>query len=202
METTMAKPAAAAHWERDREEQRRQAVQWVIDNMRKIRGRAAKFQRYSPYDLDDFIQQAYAAALAAVDVSIDQGIPFEACFWVLFTADSRTMASNPVTRNRYQEFRENYTEWGYAPTPTQDLFQDFAEETGIGKEELEMVEALIDMALQLMTPKQRKVWRYLLSDTYYTTTDIAEILSVKRQVVEELRDTGLKRVRRYFEAGA
>ena len=53
-----------------------------------------------------------------------------------------------------------------------------------------------------MTPKQRKVWRYLLSETYYTTTDIAEILSVKRQVVEEIRDTGLKRVRKYFEVGA
>jgi len=25
---------------------------------------------------------------------------------------------------------------------------------------------------------------------------------VKRQVVEEIRDTGLKRVRKYFEAGA
>jgi predicted DNA-binding protein YlxM (UPF0122 family) len=72
----------------------------------------------------------------------------------------------------------------------------------MGKEDLEMVEALIDMALQVMTTKQRKVWRYLLSDTYYTTTDIAEILSVKRQVVEEIRDTGLKRVRKYFEAGA
>jgi DNA-directed RNA polymerase sigma subunit (sigma70/sigma32) len=112
------------------------------------------------------------------------------------------MASNPGTRNRYEEFRENYTERGYAPTPTQELFQDFAEETEMGKEDLEMVEALIDMALQVMTTKQRKVWRYLLSDTYYTTTDIAEILSVKRQVVEEIRDTGLKRVRKYFEAGA
>ena len=198
----MALAAATASREGNYETHRTEAVRWVERNMRKIKGRAAKFQRYSPYDLEDFTQQAYAAALAAVDVSMNQGIPFEACFWVLFTADSRTMASNPVTRNRYEEFRENYTERGYAPTPTQELFQDFAEETEMGKEDLEMVEALIDMALQVMTTKQRKVWRYLLSDTYHTTTDIAEILSVKRQVVEEIRDTGLKRVRKYFEAGA
>jgi len=195
----MAIPAATASRDGDHEAQRSEAVRWVERNMRKIRGRAVKFQRYSPYDLDDFTQQAYAVALAAVDVSRDQGIPFEACFWVLFTADSRTMASNPVTRNRYQEFRENYTERGYAPTITQEFHQTSTDEFEIGREDLE---GLIDIALQVMTSKQRKVWRYLLSETYYTTTDIAEILSVKRQVVEELRDTGLKRVRKYFEAGA
>ncbi len=198
----MAIPAATASRDRDREAQRSEAVRWVERNMRKIRGRAAKFQRYSPYDLEDFTQQAYAAALAAVNVSMDQDLPFEACFWVLFTADSRTMASNPVTRNRYQEFRENYTERGYAPTVTQELHQTCTDAFEVGREDLELIEGLIDIALQVMTSKQRKVWRYLLSETYYTTTDIAEILSVKRQVVEELRDTGLKRVRKYFEAGA
>ena len=65
----MALPAATASREGNYETHRNEAVRWVERNMRKIKGRAAKFQRYSPYDLEDFTQQAYAAALAAVDMA-------------------------------------------------------------------------------------------------------------------------------------
>lgn len=191
------KPALNLAPDGDHEAQRRLAVLWVDRNMRKIRGRAAKFQRYSPYDLEDFIQQSYIAALAAVDVSRDQDLPFEACFWVLFTAESRIMASNPVTRNRYEEFTEDYTEQGYAPTFTQELYQPPTGELS-SREDLEMIQGIIDMALSVMTPRQREVWRFLLSDKHHTTAEIAEILGVKRQVVEELRESGLTRVRKHF----
>lgn len=198
----MIMPAMAGPRDEEREAQRRFAIQWVDGNLKKVKGRAAKFQHYSPYDMEDFIQQAYIAALTAVDVSRGQELPFEACFWVLFTADSRIMASNPVTRNRYEEFAEDYTEQGYAPTFAQDLFPYSAEGISAGKEEPEEIDTLIDIAIAAMTSRQREVWRFLLSEKHHTTAEIAGILGVKRQVVEELRDSGLRRVRRYFEAGA
>jgi len=191
-------PAMAVPRDGDHEARRRLVVQWVDGNIRKVKGRAAKFLRYSPYDMEDFIQQAYATALTAVEVSMIQDIPFEACFWILFTAESRMMASNPVTRNCYEEFTEDYTEKGYAPTFVQELHQPAMDDTGIGKEDLELIEVLIDMALSVMAPRQREVWRYLLSDTHYATAEIAEALKVKRQVIEELRESGLRRVRKHF----
>jgi DNA-directed RNA polymerase sigma subunit (sigma70/sigma32) len=110
------------------------------------------------------------------------------------------MGSNPVTADCYEEFAEDYTEEGYAPTFAQELIYEPDGECEIGKEELEMIEGLIDIALSVMAPKQREVWHHLLGGQSHTVTEIARILNVKRQVVEELRDSGLRKVRKYFAA--
>lgn len=175
------------------------AVQWVAKNARKIKGRAAKFLRYSPYDMEDFLQQAYVTALAAVDISLTRDVPFEACFWVLFSAESRMMASNPVTRNCFEEFREEYTEEGLSPTLIQESYQVPWDGDGIGEEEQELTGELREKALSTMTDRQREVWGYLLSERHYSTLEIAKVMKVTRQVVEELRDAGLKRVKKHFE---
>jgi len=174
------------------------AVQWVDGNVRKIRGRAAMFLRYSPYDMEDFIQQAYATALTAADVSITRNVPFEACFWTLFTADSREMASNPATRNCYQEFAEDYTEEGYAPTFIRESNQPTLDESGNGESDRILTDELVAKALSIMTARQREVWSYLLGKRHYSTAEIAGALKVRRQVIEELREAGLRRVRRHF----
>jgi DNA-directed RNA polymerase specialized sigma24 family protein len=175
---------------------RHSAVQWVHRNLRKIRGRAAIFLRYSPYDMEDFIQQAYATALTAVNVSMSRNVPFEACFWILFTAESRKMASNPATRNCYREFTEDYTDEGYAPTATRHL-RRYVQDGAIGGTR-ELTDDLIEQALSVMTERQREVWGYLLDRKHCSTEEIAGALNVKRQVIEELREAGLRRVRRHF----
>ena len=197
----MATPTTIGSRDEGLEEQRRAAVQWVGENKRRIKGRAAKFQRYSPYDLEDFIQQAYASALEAIDVCLRQDLPFAACFWTIFTADCRMMASNPVTEDCYEEFTEDYTDQGYAPTFAQELFYEPYQERTMGREDLDMIKGLIDIALSVMAPRQREVWHHLLGDRYRTVTELAGILKVKRQVVEEHRDSGLKQVRKYFRVG-
>ncbi len=196
----MATPATGGFSGESHEEQRRVAVQWVGEHKRRIKGRAAKFQHYSPYDLEDFIQQAYASALEAVDVCRKRELPFAACFWTLFTADCRMMGSNPVTADCYEEFAEDYTDQGYAPTFAQELIYEPDEECEIEKEDLEMIEGLIDIALSVMAPKQREVWHHLLGNQSRTISEIAKILKIRRQVVEELRDAGLRKVRKYFES--
>lgn len=173
------------------------AIMWVRKNIGKVKGRAAKFQRYSPYDMEDFIQQAYIAALAADRVSQERGVPFEACFWVLFSADIRVMASNPVTRNYFQEFREEYGEDGLSPTVLREIHHH-SDMEDVEMESPRKTKMLIRKALHAMTPRQRQVWRHLLSKRHYSVTKIAGKMRVRRQVIEELRDTGLKRVRRSF----
>jgi fructose-specific phosphotransferase system component IIB len=172
------------------------AVQWVERNLRKIRGRAAIFLRYSPYDMEDFIQLAYVTALTAVNVSTTRNVPFEACFWILFTAESRKMASNPATRNCYQEFTEDYTKEGYAPTAARKLSWKVPD--GAVGETRELTDDLIEKALSVMTARQREVWVFLLDKKHCRIEEIAEALKVKRQVIEELRESGLRRVRRHF----
>jgi len=148
--------------------------------------------------MEDFIQQAYVTALAAVNVSQNRSVPFEACFWILFTADSRMMASNPATRNCFEELREDYTEGGLAPTQIHEFHQAPWDEPGSEEADLEITDELMEKAMAAMTVRQREVWGYLLSERHYSTLEIGKIMKVTRQVIEELRDSGLKRVRKHF----
>ena len=175
------------------------AIQWVEKNVKKIKGRAVKFLRYSPYDMEDFIQQAYVAALSAADVAQRRGIAFEACFWILFSAESRKMASDPVTRNCFEEFRDDYMEEALSPTFPHEFRELPWDGDGIGEEDQELTDELTEMALSMMTARQGVVWRYLLSKRHYSSLEIAKLMNVTRQVVEELRDTGLRRVKKHFE---
>ncbi len=193
----MTMPAMVTSSNRDPLMPRHLAVQWVDRNVKKIKGRAAKFLRYSPYDMEDFLQQAYATALVAVDISQAREVPFEACFWILFSAESRMMASNPATRNCFEEFREDYTEEGLSPTLIHELYQAQRDESW--GEDRELTAELAEKALSVMTERQREVWSYLLSGKHYSTLEIAKAMKVTRQVIEELRDAGLRRVRRHFE---
>jgi len=59
-----------------------EAVAWVGKNAGMIRGRTRKFLPFVPYDREDFMQDAYEAALLAARVAAKTDLPFVPCFWV------------------------------------------------------------------------------------------------------------------------
>jgi len=73
------------------------AVNWVKENIMIIRGRAARFLPYSPYELGDLQQEAYVSALEALPVCNDPNkrVPFPAAFWKIYNHNLSRMATNP-----------------------------------------------------------------------------------------------------------
>lgn len=61
-----------------------QAVKWVKRHRPIIFKAIRSCMASTPYDRDDFLQDAYLAALDAVNISQHKNIPFEGCFWNSF----------------------------------------------------------------------------------------------------------------------
>jgi hypothetical protein len=74
------------------------AISWVDQNAKQIIGHSRKYLPFAPYDQEDFLQDAYEAALEAVEVSMERQIPFPACFWVLFKGKVSAVTPNPGSK--------------------------------------------------------------------------------------------------------
>jgi len=74
------------------------AIAWVDRNAKQIAGHSRKYLPFAPYDQEDFLQDAYEAALEAAEVSVDRQIPFPACFWVLFKSKVSAVTPNPGSK--------------------------------------------------------------------------------------------------------
>ena len=76
------------------------AIEWVDQNAKKIAGHSRKYLPYAPYDQEDFLQDAYEAALEAAKVSMDRQIFFPACFWNLYKGKISAVTPNPVSKSK------------------------------------------------------------------------------------------------------
>ena len=56
------------------------AITWVDQNAKQIIGHSRKYLPFAPYDQEDFLQDAYEAALEATKVSTDRQVPFLPAF--------------------------------------------------------------------------------------------------------------------------
>jgi len=60
------------------------AIEWVQNNEPTIRSKIWQYRKFTPYEVSDFLQEAYEAALVATLLSQEKDIPFEAAFWTTF----------------------------------------------------------------------------------------------------------------------
>lgn len=72
-----------------------EAVAWVTRNARTIGGHSLKYLTYAPYGQEDYLQDAYEAAIIAARVSAERNIPFQACFWVTFKGRLAAVTPHP-----------------------------------------------------------------------------------------------------------
>lgn len=81
-----------------------QAGKWVRDNRPIIYKKIRTYTACTPYDRDDFLQDAHIAALQALEISKTKNIPFETCFWYQFRPMLRSCAldftDNDQNKNR------------------------------------------------------------------------------------------------------
>ncbi|TYO96805.1 hypothetical protein EDC39_11293 [Geothermobacter ehrlichii] len=71
------------------------AVTWVNRNAHAIRGHIRKYLPFVPYDQEDFMQDAFEAALIAARIASEREIPFAACFWVTLRSKISSVTPHP-----------------------------------------------------------------------------------------------------------
>lgn len=76
------------------------AIAWVDQNAKQIAGHSRKYLPYAPYDQEDFLQDAYEAALEAATVSMERQVFFPACFWNLYKGKISAVTPNPDSKCR------------------------------------------------------------------------------------------------------
>lgn len=103
-----------------------EAVAWVDQNAKIIRGHIRKYDPFAPYDQEDFLQDAYEAALVAAKVSAERQISFPSCFWVTFKGKISEVTPNPDSKrhggsfsppsNQCSSFEFEFFDWGNSPS--------------------------------------------------------------------------------------
>ena len=190
------------------------AAQYVRAWKRSIEGYARKFVPFSPYEKEDFMNEAYLAAFNALARILLRGIPdqFDRYFWTELKRLYCKMATDPSQRDVLGSdgngapciFKE-YSDNGAQENCTLDQSVSFdPEEIFVAAENEEADvrrDGVIQKALSAMTPKQRQVWEILLGSNgnIPKLQDIGASLGISRQRVQALRDRGLQRVRKHFK---
>ncbi len=137
------------------------------------------------FEQEDFIQEAYLAAMKALDVAERKGKPelFERCFWVTYKFQVARILTDPVL--------------AASPPPAYEkACKPEKNNHRLHKSENEMREALCVMA-----PREKRVWELLLGETDYgkcTIAKVAEMFGVSSPRIRQIRDAGLQRVRKHF----
>lgn len=195
------------------------AVNWVKENIITVRGRAARFLSFSPYDLEDMVQEAYVAAIEALTVANDpqKRVPFLAAFWKIYNHKLCRMATNPSLRKllgeeygkspanflRYvddpydhAESENDHSESNHKPVKAWTSAESDEEMLLRLTEEIDQENEMRGLIATAMTKRQQEVWFYLI-DCSYSITKTAEVLNVTKQTVSVIRDQGLRRIKKH-----
>ena len=179
---------------------------WVEDNLPQIKGHARKYLAYSPYELEEFVQQAYATVLEIRKDARLKAVPFERIFWSSFRVDCLGMTfthgkSKDVFHDEYQESGDDESPATGTPAELlidgEEIFdsidgqpEPFDIVDSLAPEERRMV---VRRALDLMTFKERRAWEFRLAG--YTRRETARLMRVSRQNVQNFLKRGLMRVK-------
>ena len=180
-------------------------LKWVEDNLPQIKGHARKYLAYSPYELEEFVQQAYETALAVRKDNRLKTVSFERIFWSSFRVDCLGMT---YTRGRSDVFHDEYQEFGDEESPATEMPSEFLidgeeifDSIDGQPEPIDIVDDLspekrkmvVRRALDLMTFKERRAWEFRIAG--YTRRETARLMCVSRQNVQNFLKRGLMRVK-------
>ena len=180
-------------------------LHWVCVNLPKIKGHAKKYLSYSPYELEEFIQQAYEAAVRACGRSPRMGTSFEKIFWSTFriACIKMTYTQGEKIEVRHEEYREFGDEDEAATrVPGGDLdgrkevFRSMEDDC---RDAIEIIDSMspqeqkiaVSQVLALMDPRERRAWEFHFQG--YSVRETAKLMGVTRQRVQNLLKRGLRR---------
>ncbi len=174
------------------------AVIWVDNNDLAIRNFAARYLKFSPYKIEDFVQSAYIAAHKAAASHGEKGEPgkFKAYFWNCFRFECRQLATIPA--------RKDVSGAGTLASPVrfvpvtnrkdicylEDYDSPFEDSLKIDREK-EVV--ALGLTKFYLPKKYAQTWRLILTRAL-CDKQIAKKLKVSRQRASFMRRDGLKRI--------
>ena len=186
---------------------------WVRENLTKIKGHARKYLPYSPYELEEFIQQAYETAVRACRKNRQKN-DFEKIFWSSFRIACVKMTYThgekiDVYHDEYREFGDDDEAATRVPAEYRDngkaVFRAMDDDC---RDPLEIIDTMspqeqkiaVQEVLALMDSRERRAWEFHFQG--YSCRETAKLLGVTRQRVQNLLKRGLRRARRRLAARA
>ena len=154
------------------------AIKWISENKDKIKSRSLKAVMTSPYDMDDFIQMAYCAAVKVIKNSLGKQDDLKKQFWQLYWSEMQVMTRRSV------------------PTYTcGDKIDDLSRNPAGGS--CNKLNSPRDSEIfQAMSLKQSETWRELLTPGCHTSCDAADSLAVMDKGVRAAKRRGTRHTAR------
>ena len=181
-------------------------LEWLAGAERQIRGHARKYLSHSPYEMEEFVQQAHETALTARDVALRKGAPFEKVFWSSFRIACIHMTYTCGRRDKisHEEYQESGDEDALATRTPAELLtggEDILDVDGrpgtsgpFDGLSTAQRKTFARQILDLMTPRERLAWEYALKGK--TRRQTARIMGATRQCVQNLLRRGINRAKR------
>ncbi len=183
-------------------------LHWVSENLPKIKGHAKKYLSYSPYELEEFIQQAHETAVKACGDSLRKGVSFEKMFWSSFriACIKMTYTHGEKIDVYHEEFREFGDEDEMATrvpaeflASRKEVFRSMDDDC---RDAIEIIDSMspqeqkiaVSQVLALMDPRERRAWEFHFQG--YSVRETAKLMGVTRQRVQNLLKRGLRRARK------
>jgi hypothetical protein len=164
------------------------AADWVRRNQEKIRRKIKTFRIYSPYEECDYMQEAFVAALVAVERCDGKGIPFEAAFWTVFKEGIGKMTPNP-----------DYVSSGSNSVPSHLCVFEI-DSVVIAQAEVKLepdIEAIYEKVCRFLTRREQRVLYLALGFTYegfMSNYEIANCLGCRESNVRDALNKALGRI--------
>lgn len=176
-----------------------QAVRWVEKNRGLIIFRTRKFLPFTPYDREDFVQDAYEAAIVASAVASKKGLAFEACFWTVFNRTIGNVVPNPLSPRH-----------SGSNSPASTICDDveaLANMLSASEEERPWhdVDRLYLAICPFLSEREKKVWSLTLGITgkgRMSNYEIAEELGCSAANVRQTQQRVLDRLSNQVQSGA
>lgn len=182
-----------------------QAGKWVRDNRPIIFKKIRSYTACTPYDRDDFLQDAHIAALQALEISKKKNIPFETCFWYQFRPMLRSSALN-FTNNDQNKNRGNAS---FSPTTLmcidiENVNPNFPDRKDSSFTDQIDPDLLFNKIFKHITPRQRKIIKLLIGcgiNGKHKIREIAKILNISEGYVRKEINTAILKLKQKIQSG-
>lgn len=170
------------------------AMQWVLDNEPTIKSKIRQYQKFTPYEMCDFQQEAYEAAFVAVIRSQEKNIPFEAAFWTTFRNKISVLTPDP-----------NFTH-GSNSIPSHICYGDIesVEQTSHRCDEGTDIEAIFETISHHLTERERETLSLSLGvaeQGKLTTHEIAKLYGCSDFNVRDTLKRAFRRIKQLADNG-
>lgn len=157
--------------------------------MRGIKKYASRFLTCSPYDLEEFVAQAYLSAVEAQIKASSNCKPFDYYFWNEYTNACRKMTY--LKRTSYSQPSPRHINIDNIEIASDMPMRPFQFHPEPKSEDINS--SYLTEILALMTEKQREIWREILSGK--NLSEVARNQNITRQAIQKRKTSSIKRVK-------